>query len=399
MLKTTYNLINIFSLLYAKTPTHAFYRFRHMAEASFTRNMDVCIVAENEINTSQKRSITALVTITQKKAKSKKSLGAKGLSLWLGFQVLNHINKQKDLPAEFFETTKELMKKGIDFDEVKEMQKAKSSFLYVPQLEWPSKREDGIEGRHFNLTQLPFDMEVDENGFSFDYQVAINFELKETKWEKDIIMNKVKEKLTKINIQTGDLIGEPIAIMCYHKSTTWSDTIKLHLANPIVDAKNLLQGTKAFILNLDEGEPWRRKVCKSYDMLALNNLLSVKISSNKLIGKEWYNIFEDVVNEGFDRKYEYEITNIQKKKEMNFVWIVATSPEQVRNINTYKISIYNEIMEAKFTSRDKLTEDDKAKKNALIRIIRNLNKIKSTKELEHAIRLHMGDINVINIFF
>ena len=110
------------------------------------------------------------------------------------------------------------------------------------------------------------------------------------------------------------MIGEPIAIMCYHKSTTWSDTIKLHLANPIVDAKNLLQGTKAFILNLDEGEPWRGKVCKSYDMLALNNLLSVKISSNKLIGMEWYNIFEDVVNEGFDRKYEYEITNIQKKK-------------------------------------------------------------------------------------
>ena len=56
-------------------------------------------------------------------------------------------------------------------------------------------------------------------------------------------------------------------------------------------------------------------------------------------------------------------------------------------------------MEAKFTSRDKLTEDDKAKKNALILIIRNLNKIKSTEELEHAIRLHMGDINVINIFF
>ena len=266
-------------------------------------------------------------------------------------------------------------------------------------MEWPSKREDGIEGQHFNLTQLPFDMEVDENGFSFDYQVAINFELKEIKWEKYIIMNKVIERLAKMDIKTGDLIGEPIAIMCYHKSTTWSGTIKLHLANPLVDVKSLLQGTKAFILNLDEGEPWRGKICKSYDMLALNNLLSVKISSNKLIGNEWYNIFEDVVNEGFDRKYEYEITNIQMKKEMNFAWVVATSPEQAKKIKTYKISIYNEIMEAKFTSRDKLTEDDKAKKNALILIIRNLNKIKSTEEIEHAIRLHMGDRNVINIFF
>ena len=67
-------------------------------------------------------------------------------------------------------------------------------------------------------------------------------------------MNKVKEILTKMNIKTGELIGEPIAIMCYHTSTTWSGTIKLHLENPIVDAKNLLQGTKAFILTLDDGK-------------------------------------------------------------------------------------------------------------------------------------------------
>ena len=166
-----------------------------------------------------------------------------------------------------------------------------------------------------------------------------------------------------------------------------------------MDAKSLLQGTKAFILNLDEREPWRGKICKSYNMLALNNLLSVKISSDTLIDKEWYNIFEEAINEGFDRKYDYEITNIQKKKEMNFAWVVATSPEQAKKINTYKISIYNEIMDAKFTSRNKLTENDKAKKNTLILIIRNLNKIKSTEKIEHAIKKHMGEKNVINIFF
>ena len=291
------------------------------------------------------------------------------------------------------------MKKEIDFDEAKEMQNAKPSFPYVPQTEWPSKREDEIEGQHFNLTQLPFDMEVDENGFSFDYQVAVHFERKETKWDKDTILNKVKKRLDIMKIKTYNLIGEPIAIMCYHKSTTWSGTIKLHLENPVVDAKNLLQGTKAFILNLDGGEPWRGKVCKSYDMLALNNLLSVKISSDSLIGKEWYNLFEEVVNEGFDQKYEYEITNIQKRKEMNFAWVVATSPEQAKKINTYKISIQNEILDAKFTSRDKLTEDDKAKKNALIFIIRNLNKVKSIEEIKYEIKKHMGEKNVINVFF
>lgn len=238
--------------------------------------------------------------------------------MWLGFQALNHIYKQKELPQEHIGTTRDLMKKGIDFDEAKEMQNMVPSFPFVPQLEWPSKRDDGIEGQHFNLIQLPFDVEVDEHGFSFDYQISVQFELKDAQWEKNVIMGKVNERLTKMNIKTRELIGEPIAIMYYHKSTTWSGTIKLHLDNPVIDVKNLLQGTKAFILTLDEDKPWRGKVCKSYDMLALNNLLLVKITSDTLIGLEWYNIFEEVVNEGFARKFDYEVTNIQKKKKNEF---------------------------------------------------------------------------------
>ena len=150
-------------------------------------------------------------------------------------------------------------------------------------------------------------------------------------------MNKVKEILATINIKSRHLICEPITIMCYHKFTTWSGTIKLRLENPVVDARSLLQGTKAFVIILDEVKSWRGKIYKSYDMLALNNLLSVKISSDTLIGKELFHIFEKIVNEGFDRKYDYEITNIQKKKEMSFAWIVATSPEQTKKISTYII--------------------------------------------------------------
>ena len=55
--------------------------------------MDLCVVEEDEIvNTSQKRSTTALGTITHKKSKSKKNLGLNGL--WFGFHATNLINKQ-----------------------------------------------------------------------------------------------------------------------------------------------------------------------------------------------------------------------------------------------------------------------------------------------------------------
>ena len=41
------------------------------------------------------------------------------------------------------ESTRDLMKREIDFDEAKEMQNVRPSFSYVPQKEWPSKKEDG----------------------------------------------------------------------------------------------------------------------------------------------------------------------------------------------------------------------------------------------------------------
>ena len=40
-------------------------------------------------------------------------------------------------------------------------------------------------------------------------------------------MDKVKKRLNRMTIQTGNLIGEPIAIMYYYKSTKWSGTIRI----------------------------------------------------------------------------------------------------------------------------------------------------------------------------
>ena len=42
-------------------------------------------------------------------------------------------------------------------------------------------------------------------------------------------MEKVKEGLKKMKIAIGSMIGEQIAVMCYHKSTTWSGVVKIHL--------------------------------------------------------------------------------------------------------------------------------------------------------------------------
>jgi hypothetical protein len=282
---------------------------------------------------------------------------------------------------------------------VKECQTAMPSFPYVIQKEWPNSREDGKEGQHFNLTQIPSDVEVDKFGFSFDYQIAILFEMGDSEWEKDIVMVLVEERLKEMQIELGNVIGEPIALMCYHKSTKWSGVIKLHLKTPEIDGVGLLQGLRPFILKLDEGKFKRGKVCKTYDALALNNLLSVKITSNSLEFKEWHELFEKIVEESFHRGTEFEITNVQKNKENVFAWVVASSPEQAQKMKENQITYNHEVLEGKLADRTHVSKDDIARKNALILIAKNLNKAKSIEEIEKNIEAHMGQKNAVNFFF
>ena len=270
--KTKVKLCKIFH-----SPFVLWHRTKKMAATSTTNNdEDLYMMDENETNSaSQKRPKSmAQVTISQKKAKGKLIFEYKHPPFWLGFQAMNWTNRAKDYPVDSMELTSELIKKGMEIEEATECQQAIPSFPFVIQDEWPFKREDGIETQHFNLTQIPFDVEVDEHGFTLDHQIAISFEIGDLKLPKEVILENVKERLNKMKIEMGELIEEPIAVLCFHKSSTWSGVVKIHLKNPKKDGTTLLQGSRAFILTLDENVARRGKVCKSYDALAMNNLLS-----------------------------------------------------------------------------------------------------------------------------
>lgn len=60
---------------------------------------------------------------------------------------------------------------------------------------------------------------------------------------------------------------------------------------------------------------------------SFNNLFSLKIRHDMLIGQEEAKMFEEVVQESYFRGLEYMVTNIHKKEVNNFAWIVATSPK------------------------------------------------------------------------
>jgi len=126
---------------------------------------------------SVKRPVVDTVPSSQKKVKGTTSAMMQRPLFWLGFPALNELAKIANEPHEHSPSISELVKKGVSQDEAMEYVNSTPSFPFVTQEKWPSTRPDGKEGIHFNLTQIPHEVEVGEHGFALDYHISIHFEV------------------------------------------------------------------------------------------------------------------------------------------------------------------------------------------------------------------------------
>lgn len=205
-----------------------------------------------------------------------------------------------------------------------------------------------------------------------------------------------------MKIELGGGIGEPVAILCHSNNKSskhWSGMVKIHLRNPSIDGLALLQGTRPFIITLDDNLPTIAKIAKSYDSIATSALLSVKVQSDNLIGVEAHQILQTVVEESFVRGHEFEITHVQNKASESYGWLLPPSPEQADKITRYKVPIFGEILQPIISSGEPISEEDIARRNCLVLIAKNLNLSKPTDQIEASFREYFGTKNLTHIFF
>jgi hypothetical protein len=69
---------------------------------------------------------------------------------------------------------------------------------------------------HFNLTQIPSDVEVGDHEFALDYYISIHFEIERIELDRDVILNLINDRLKTMMIEVGEVLGEPIAVLCFH---------------------------------------------------------------------------------------------------------------------------------------------------------------------------------------
>ena len=365
-----------------------------LCRMAYSRSVDKSFDGVKDMETSQnkKRNSThACLTIVEKG--KNKNEGKRNSHLWLGFKAMNALNASRGLEEIPHKSVSDLVKSGMSENEALECQNCVTSYPFVAQEIWPSADDLGLQNYHH--TQIPSDIEVSD-GFAMDYHIALFFNLDEMIIPKEAALEKITKRMDDMKILLGDEISDPIAIMCTHGGKQWSGHAKIHLKNVQEDGTNLLQGLRPFIIRLTDNKLHKAKICKSYDTIASSDMLSIKITSDTIRDESWYTVYEEVIIEGFKRGHKFEITHVRKSESHNYAWIVATSPEQVINIRKNKITFGHECIDV---SMGKPTGDDLAKKNALILIAKNLNRLKPKEILEAEIRACMGDKNILNIFF
>ena len=112
-----------------------------------------------------------------------------------------------------------------------------------------------------------------------------------------------------MEIQLGDLIGEPIAVLCHgpKNARVWSGMAKVHLKYPSKDGIALLSGGRIFVITLDNDAPTIVKITKSYDSLAPSNLLTIKVNTDNIRDLVAHQLFKTVVEASFKRGHEFEL--------------------------------------------------------------------------------------------
>ena len=325
------------------------------------------------------------------------------MEFWYGYPTMETIAYEAGIPPISVTTPlEELIASGYIASEAAELRSATMSFSRVPQKLWPTTRSDGIKGQHINITQLPFDIEVNpKTNLSLDYHILLHFEKPTTPITQDQVVKKLLVRFQSMEIQLGDLIGEPIAVLCHGPKTArvWSGLAKIHLKYPSKDGIALLSGRRIFAITLDNDTLTIAKVAKSYDSLAPSNLLTIKVNMDNIRDLVAHQLFKTVVEESFKRGHEFELAQVHKAAGESYGWLITTLPEQVEKIGRNKIPVLGELLTPVITLGDQLSRDDVIRRNCLVLLAKGLNLTKLIEPTTASLHTHFGTKNIVSVFY
>ena len=263
--------------------------------------------------------------------------------MWFGFAIHEAIasHKSKVIIHEQ-RTNEEFTRLGTPTREVIEFKTLRRAFPQVPQQFFSNERPDAVPGNHLNFTQLPRHERVDSTtGLSKGFHITIRFDFGFKGMNRQDVRGACLERLRLMDIPLGSTYANPIDIGINVVTKNWAGFIEVHIFHPLQDGMALLDGYRAFVMAMEDGEKVIGKIEKSYELVTKACNLRLHLKGETLRYEQTFTIFESLVQENYYNGQQYEFIGLTKPELDKFFAFVMFITEEAKDTVLKDGLIYN----------------------------------------------------------
>jgi hypothetical protein len=321
--------------------------------------------------------------------------------MWLGLPIHEAIAIQwnKEIIHEH-RTTEEFTRLGTPTKEIIEFKTLRRAFPHVPQVYYPLERPDAVPGNHLHFTQIPRLEKTDPaTGLSEGFHVTVRYDSGFKNMSRQETRRGCMERLRQMEIPLSLIYSNPIDIGINAVTKNWAGFIKIHLQHPQRDGIALLQGSRAFVMELESGEKVIGKIEKIFELMSKARNLRLHIQGETLRHMQASHIFEEIVRESYYTGRQHEFLGLIKPVlEKTFAFLTLTTEEARDLVLNEGLTFNHEKLHVSVT-RDRGAGNPSELRISTTLVANNLSQRESQASITKAIKQAFGTDNIVGVSF
>ena len=200
-------------------------------------------------------------------------------------------------------------------------------------------------------------------------------------------------------IPLGTTYSNPVDVGINAVTKNWAGFIKVHLQHPQRDGHALLQGSRAFVMEMEDKELVIGKVEKGYELATKAHNLRLHLKGETLRHEHAFNIFETIVRESYYNGKQHEFMGLTKPElDKNFAFLTLTTEEARDIILKDGLTFNHEKLQVSVTW-DRGSGNPSELRISTTLVANNLPQRETQTTITRAIKNAFGSDNIVGISF
>ena len=207
------------------------------------------------------------------------------------------------------------------------------------------------------------------------------------------------ERLRQMAIPLGTTYSNPIDIGLNAVTKHWAGFIKIQLLHPQRDGIALLQGQRAFVMEMEDGEKVIGKVEKGFELMTKARNLRLYIKGDTLRHEHASHIFEEIVRESYYNGRQHEFMGLTKPElDKTFAFLTLTTEEARDTVLTDGLTFNQEKLHVCIT-RDRGAGNQSELRISTTLVANNLPQRETQASITKAIKHAFGEDNIVGVSY